>query len=530
MRMKLNSGELFVALAVFAAVFMSSGRLGAEFVFLKNGRIIEGNIVSESPYDMIVLERGGKRSTISRRNIMRVLYTQLYRGRLYIQKIDGSVIEAFIVDEDQEHYILRSALDSPREFSIRRDEVLFMTRKNPSALEGRVSLMHVDLTWKPPYTPDNPAKHYRVYIRTKGGEYKTAGETSGKSLRVRGLLCNTEYYSIVTAVDRNGQESLPSNEVHFTTKKGRPSPPGRAFITMVTSDAGRICTAHVSWDKAVDPCGGSITEYGVYLSEEKEKRDATADGSRARFPGYRLVARTPATQFRIPGLKDRRRYRVKVTSIDNTKDESDAGRTVVFNTVNKKPGYPFPVSCEKYVSSGGREIAVRLSWKDSDDPDGTVTGYRIYKKIKDTYDRIGSTNTAEYEVRGLLPAARHSFVVRAVDNRGDESEDSYPAATGFAPVTSGSRLFIKKHPIRSRHRREGDYHWGQQSLPALVQPCLRPVPRRGPTGRRGTEPPAGCKDKYDWSRLKHHFGAEATCYGSNHGNPATKAGAVRPPG
>jgi hypothetical protein len=434
--LKHTSGELFIALAVSAAVLLSGEWLAAEFVFLKDGKIIECKIMSESQSAMTVLEAGGKTSSISRKNIMRVLYTQLYRGRLYIQKIDGSVIEA---------YILRTELGSPREFTIRREEVLFMTRKNPSALEGKVSLKYIDLSWRSPYTPDNPAKLYKIYLKSKGGDYSAAGETSDKTFRVRGLLCNTEYYSIVTAVDGNGHESLPSNEVRITTKKGRPSPPGHAFVTMVTSDAGRVCTAHVAWEKAVDPCGGTITEYGVYLKEDGEKQGAAADGQGTKFSGYRLVGRTSATQFKMPGLKDRRRYRIKVTSIDNTRDESDTGRSVAFDTGNKLPGYPFPVSCMKFISSDGKEVTAKLAWKEADDPDGTVTGYRVYKKANSAYNLIGSADTTEYEVRGLVPPAKHFFVVRAVDNRGDESDDSYPAATclvRYAGITARGAYIV----------------------------------------------------------------------------------------
>ena len=434
--MNYKSREILIALVISAIALLSGERLAAEFVFLKDGMIIECRILNESPSTMIVLEAGGKKSTVGRKNIMRVLYTQLYRGRLYIQRIDGSVIEAYIIDEDQEHYILRADINSPREFTIRREDVLFMTRKNPSALEGKVSLRYVDLSWRPPYTPDNPAKYYRVYLKTKGGDYQKAGETSDKDLRVRGLLCNTEYYSIVTAVDKHDQESLPSNEVHFTTKKGRPSPPENAFVMEVTSDANRTCTAHVAWEKAVDPCGGAITEYGVYLFEEGEKRGAAANGASAKFPGYRLAGRTSATLFKIPGLKDRRRYRIKVTSIDNTRDDSDTGRTIVFNTENKLPRYPFPVSCVKFISSDSKKITAKLSWREADDPDGTVTGYRVYRKTNDAYGLIGSTDATEYRVKGLEPSVKDYFIIRAVDNRGDESEESYPAATGLVRYVS----------------------------------------------------------------------------------------------
>ncbi len=442
-----NHCGLRASAAVIAAglMILCGGRLHGEYLFLKNGTVMECKILNESPASMTVLTSDGKTVSVSRSTVLRVMYTQLYRGKLYIQKTDGSVIEAYIIDEDQEYYTVRRELNSPKEFTIRRDDVLFMTRKNPSALEGRVSYRYVDLAWRGPYTPDNPVKHYKIYLRTKGGDYAVAGVTSGTKFRVKGLQCNIEYYAMVTAVDRGGYESLPSNVARFTTRKGRPVPPGHIRLVAVTSAAGASCTAHLVWDGAVDPCGGTITEYGIYLKDESVvPADAGGPGGKP-FHGYRLAAKTSGTAFKMPGLRDGSRYRVIVTSIDNTRDESPGGSSLFFTTENRMPAYPYPVSCERTLNGTGASGTVKLSWKGALDPDGTVTGYRVYRRAQGGPVLLGATDKTEFEAKGLPDAEKHYFTVRSVDNRGGESSDSYPASTGlvrYADITAKGSLIL----------------------------------------------------------------------------------------
>ncbi len=420
-----------IAAFALGILLVSGGKIRAEYVFLKNGTVIEGKILHETPSSMTVLTNDGRTVAVSRVTVLRVMYTQLYRGKLYIQKTDGRVIEAHIIDEDQEFYTVRTELNSPKEFTIRRDDVLFMTRKNPSALEGRVSYRHVDLSWRAPYTPDNPAKRFRIYLRTKGGDFGAAGVTSGTSYRVRGLGCNTEYYAIVTAVDRSGCESLPSNVVRFTTRKGKPVPPGNIRVPSVTSEAGGSCVALVAWDSAVEPCGAAITEYGVYVRDESALAANAAGPTGKQFPGYRLAGKTRENSFKVTRLKDRNRYRVLVTSIDSTRDESPAGWSFSFSTKNRMPEYPYPVVCETVSPREGAGLAVKLSWNRAVDPDGNVTGYRVYRTTENGPLLLGATDKNGFEVKGLSPADKHNFTVRSVDNRGGESPDSYTASTGL---------------------------------------------------------------------------------------------------
>ncbi|MBN1495361.1 MAG: hypothetical protein JXA07_01240 [Spirochaetes bacterium] len=108
------------------------GELRAEHLFFKNGSIVECKILNETPEAFTVRVKGGMKKVYFRNEIMRVLYTRLYLGRVYIFKTDGSVLAAHIVEEDQETYTVRTDINSPVEFTIQRADVSFVSREKPA--------------------------------------------------------------------------------------------------------------------------------------------------------------------------------------------------------------------------------------------------------------------------------------------------------------------------------------------------------------------------------------------------------------
>jgi len=124
--------KLLTAAMLFAASVMP---LHAEFIFLKDGSIIDGQIIKDAPASITVRDKEKKVKTIPRNNIMRILYTELKMGKVYIQKRDGESIVAFIVDEDRNTYTIRTNLYKPVEIILKRSDILFIAEKNPSGLK-----------------------------------------------------------------------------------------------------------------------------------------------------------------------------------------------------------------------------------------------------------------------------------------------------------------------------------------------------------------------------------------------------------
>ncbi len=289
--------------------------LGAEYVFIDTGEILDGKIISENADSVVFRDKEKKTRTIKRDKIMRLLYTELYLGKIYVQKTDGETIVCYMVDEDRESYTFRMELYKPDEFRLRRDEVLFIARGNPSGLKGEPGTDRIDLQWFPPY---NKAKRYRVYCKTaSGGDFVNAGECRGTSYTLEELKSNTKYVIYVTAIDEAGDESLPSNQFTITTKNIRPGRPEnlreeeRDIEVNVKGKNNKVekkieRRRFLVWDESIDP-DGTVTGYRIYMMKD-EKRE--------------LIANVKSNSYEIAGDADI--DDLEVCAVDNTGDESDS--------------------------------------------------------------------------------------------------------------------------------------------------------------------------------------------------------------
>ncbi len=316
--------------AVFLALQLYPSLLGAEYIFLKDGKIIRGRIIADRPRT-VVARVAGKNEKIRRGDILRILYTELKMGKVYIQKRDGTSVLAFIVDEDRESYICRKKLYSPKEFSLRRSDVLFVAEKNPSGLKGEAGMTDAELSWFPPY---DKVKKYNIYTKTlKRGEYKKIASTSSKHISLEDLKSNTKYYFIVKSVDSDDYESSPSNELTLKTKNIPPLPPGK---TDVIKDAGG--NYEITWEKATDP-DGSVEEYRLY----KVLNFKTS-----------LLGVTKKTAYRLP--KDVKFDIIYIKSSDNLKTESEGIARVY---ISHRPEINVAVSPALVLPRGNLKDAVK---------------------------------------------------------------------------------------------------------------------------------------------------------------------------
>ncbi len=273
--------------------------LMAEFIFLKDGSITEGVIISDSAGSVTFRTADKKVKQIPRHSILRILYTKLKMGKIYIQKRDGKGLVAFMVDEDQENYTFRKELFKPEEFIIKRSDVLFVSEKNPSGLQvdGDISTDRVSLLWLPPY---DAVKKYNIYIKnSEKDKYKLIDSTGSKSITLKHLSSNTTYFIIVTSIDNTDYESSPSNELKITTRNIRPSRPVISSIDIINANDNRIM-----WEPSDDP-DGKVEKYRVYAILDKKRT---------------MITELKKTEYT---LKDVQRYsRVEIVAVDDKGDES----------------------------------------------------------------------------------------------------------------------------------------------------------------------------------------------------------------
>ncbi len=284
---------ILTALAVLAPALPAA----AENIFMKDGSIQEGKIVSDATDYITIKDKTGKEKNIERRLILRILYTSLNLSKLYVQKRNGESFVAYLVDEDRDDYLFRKDLYKPVEFKVSRKDVLFMSEKNPSALKGDASSDEIALSWLAPY---GQVKVYKIYMKMKKDEeYKVAATAKDNEIRIKGLVPQTAYYFIVRAIDDTDYETNPSNEIQVITKSLLPEKPE---INVVQDDKGNW---NLSWNATADS-DGKVEKYRVYTE---------------KYGKYALLKETAELNFSIPG--DMEFDSVQIRSIDNNGDESE---------------------------------------------------------------------------------------------------------------------------------------------------------------------------------------------------------------
>ncbi|HPA74156.1 MAG TPA: fibronectin type III domain-containing protein, partial [Spirochaetota bacterium] len=236
--------KIIIALFVLFVAFPAS----AEYLFLTDGRILKGAIVRETGGEYVFQDEWKKTAAYPRRQVMRVLYTDLNMGRIYLQLRNGKNMRVYLVDESRSEYTFRKDISKPEEFQLSRKEVLFVAERNPSGLKGDPGYHEIALDW---YASYDRMKHYKIY-RATGSEakYVPVATSSKNEYIMKDLKSHTAYRIMVTAVDMDGMETPPSNEITVTTLNIPPTHP--RGVSVSRSPKGERL---VSWRKSTDPDG-----------------------------------------------------------------------------------------------------------------------------------------------------------------------------------------------------------------------------------------------------------------------------------
>lgn len=273
----------------------------AEYIFLNDGKIIEGNIVSETAHAVRVKTKDGKYSVYKRKNIIRIQYADIDLSQKYIQLKNGDGFLAYKVAEDRDTYTFRVKLNSPEEKVIPRKQVLFISENNPSGLFGKAGTTTIELKWHPPYTQP---KYFNVYFKKSGEDkYKIAVKTKDNMITIENLKSNTEYRIYVTAVFLDGSESLPSNNLTIKTENIHPEKPSNVKLSYRESN-GKY-NLKISWNAASDS-DGKVVSYNIYRKENGK---------------YVKVKNVAGTETTLNSLESKGSYVIK--SVDDRGDESD---------------------------------------------------------------------------------------------------------------------------------------------------------------------------------------------------------------
>ncbi len=239
----------------------------AEFIFKKDGEIVKGSILEETQYYMTIQKKGGVVERINRNIIIRVLFTDLYMGKIYIRLTSGEVIEGYQVDEDRDVYVFRKDINKPAEFTVERKKVMFISRTNPTDLTSEPSIDRILIKWSPPF---KPAKLYKVYMREKkkSQDFELIGETDDVIYTLKNLGKSASYEIYVTALSDANEESLPSEKITANTL---PFAPEDFNITDKLSPDGQKVKLTLSWVPVTD-VESRVKSYTIYKIDDRERK------------------------------------------------------------------------------------------------------------------------------------------------------------------------------------------------------------------------------------------------------------------
>ncbi|MHB8089663.1 MAG: hypothetical protein ACYDH2_15580 [Anaerolineaceae bacterium] len=139
----------FIIFSLFVlSIFLSAGTANAESIFLKDGSVIEGKITKESDSSISITTPNQLKVEIPRTSIIRILTGEDYKQKVDIVMIDKTKINAYIVDQTSEKYIVRNELSSAGELNIPKKDIMEITREGKQAHLDRIVSKKGDISPK----------------------------------------------------------------------------------------------------------------------------------------------------------------------------------------------------------------------------------------------------------------------------------------------------------------------------------------------------------------------------------------------
>jgi hypothetical protein len=125
---------LFFTIGLFIISGMISN-LKAEAVFMNDGSIIEGKVIQDTDKYISFKPLTDPARVIQRKDIIRIIYSNDYKNKVYIYKMDNSLIEGYIVYEDKDNYTIRENLSARNELIVSKEKVNSISKKKIGTVE-----------------------------------------------------------------------------------------------------------------------------------------------------------------------------------------------------------------------------------------------------------------------------------------------------------------------------------------------------------------------------------------------------------
>lgn len=214
------------------------------------------------------------------------------------------------------------------------------------------------------------------------------------------LADNTTYWYKVSAYNKDGLETDPSEPVSATTRDIPPTPQNLS----AKSNQPRKVT--LTWQLLTNP-EDEIEGYNIYRAETESGPFVKIDDVSKRKSSY-VDDNKP--------LKDNTVYYYKISAYNSVNAESSLSQAVSAKT-KALPSAPASLKAQE-ITQG----SVKLTWTKSPEPD--VMEYQVLRKRTDEkdFDRLRTVKEAEYIDTSAKDNTEYIYAVRAVDTDGLISE------------------------------------------------------------------------------------------------------------
>ena len=334
-----------------------------------------------------------------------------------ISRKDISITDRGLKDDTTYYYALTSTDAKGNESDL--SKILEVkTLKSPDGLKadgGKIRRIH--LGWD--VHPSDIVEGYILY-KAAGGtkEYKQIAKIKERKtttyLDKEGLADATTYWFRISAFNRNGQETEPSEAVSATTRGVPPIPQG---LVAKNQEPKRVS---LRWEAVKSP-EDEIKGYHIFRATEEKGE-------------YRTVARikSPDTNAFIdsdPPLKDHTRYYYRIASYNSVEMTSDLSEPVAAITKST------PAAPKGMATKSGEVKQITILWEPNAERD--IKEYLIFRAgagDKD-FSKIASVKGGtSYVDKGLNDGTQFTYFIKAVDEDNLTSDPSPPVTAQTKPL------------------------------------------------------------------------------------------------
>lgn len=313
---------------------------------------------------------------------------------------------------DPEVFFRVSAVDQNGNESPLSESILILLDEDsvapvkPEIISFETNRQAVSIMWQ--RNPESDLAGYRVYKDAVANfdiqPGKLIAEVNEMEYNDAMVQDNTAFYYKITAVDRRGNESEPSDEIKIQIPDyTAPEKPAGLVVVYVNLDEVRLVWA-VNGEE-------DLLGYRVYRNLigafERKDQDRVADS-------------VSGNAFTDRNLSENIEYFYCVTAIDSAGNESLFSSILKIKTPDQTAPSP-PDSL--FVAENGNGF-IRLRWKAV--PEEDLSGYRVYRSeiANDEYILLGESPAHSYVDDQVMPGISYNYTVTSVDSSNNESQPS----------------------------------------------------------------------------------------------------------